>query len=111
MCFDHVCLFLRPQPGHAWLTQHYKYGLDHLFLQRRHSHAVIVEDDMLFSPDFLTLLTAAAPLLDADPTLWCVSTWNDNGLRTFEWQATRMVGALGKRMGDGGVMVGAFSDG
>lgn len=46
---------------------------------------------MLFSPDFLTLLTATAPLLDVDPTLWCISTWNDNGLRTFEWQATRMV--------------------
>lgn len=38
------------QPGHAWLAQHYKWGLDRLFLKGGHSHAVIVEDDMLFSP-------------------------------------------------------------
>ena len=67
------------QPGHAWLAQHYKWGLDRVFHgapqqqqqqqqqgeaagaagaveaeggggARRHSHVVIVEDDMLFSP-------------------------------------------------------------
>ncbi len=60
-------------------------------MQRNHSHVVIVEDDMLFSPDFLLMFKATAPLLDRDPMLWCVSTWNDNGLKTFEWQPTRMV--------------------
>lgn len=29
--------------------------------------------------DFLLYFEATAPLLDADPSLWCVSSWNDNG--------------------------------
>jgi hypothetical protein len=42
------------QPGHAWLTQHYRWAMDEVFL-RGHSHVVVVEDDMEFSPDFLRL--------------------------------------------------------
>ena len=38
------------QAGHAWLAQHYKWGLDKVFLEEQHSHVVVVEDDMLFSP-------------------------------------------------------------
>uniref|UniRef100_A0A7S3AC40 alpha-1,3-mannosyl-glycoprotein 2-beta-N-acetylglucosaminyltransferase n=1 Tax=Haptolina ericina TaxID=156174 RepID=A0A7S3AC40_9EUKA len=34
---------------------------------------------MLFSPDFLSLFEQTAWLLQADPTVWCVSSWNDNG--------------------------------
>ena len=49
------------QPGHAWLSQHYKWGLDRVFLERGHSHVIVVEDDMMFSPDFLTLFQACTP--------------------------------------------------
>ena len=38
------------QLGHAWLAQHYRWGLGRVFGGRGHSHAVVVEDDMLFSP-------------------------------------------------------------
>ncbi|KAK9847547.1 hypothetical protein WJX84_001936 [Apatococcus fuscideae] len=80
------------QPGHAWLSQHYKWGLERLFEpQRRHSHAIICEDDMQFSPDFLHLFAATAILLDKDPSLWCVSSWNDNGLvKDLDWDPKRM---------------------
>lgn len=45
---------LPSQPGHAWLAQHYRWGLGRAFDRRRgHSHVVVVEDDMVFSPDFL----------------------------------------------------------
>lgn len=43
------------QAGHAWLSQHYRWGLSRLFEEEGHTHAIILEDDMLFSPDFLTL--------------------------------------------------------
>ena len=82
------------QPGHAWLSQHYKWALDRAFLEQGHSHVIIVEDDMLFSPDFLHFFEATAVLLERDPTLWCISTWNDNGLKTFDWDPMRMVGSL-----------------
>ena len=62
---------------------------------------IIIEDDMLFSPDFLTLFAATAPLLELDPSLWCVSSWNDNGLNTFSWNASRLVrGTAGCPMQD-----------
>ena len=40
---------------------------------------VCVQDDMQLSPDFFSYFEATAPLLDADPSLFCVSSWNDHG--------------------------------
>jgi hypothetical protein len=45
-----VAALAAEQAGHAWLAQHYKWGLDKVFLEEQHSHVVVVEDDMLFSP-------------------------------------------------------------
>lgn len=33
------------------------------------------------SPDFLSLFQETAWLLEADPSLWCVSAWNDLGFQ------------------------------
>ena len=33
----------------------------------------------LVAPDFYEYFTATKPLLDKDPSLWCISAWNDNG--------------------------------
>ena len=47
---------------------------------------------MQFSPDFLHMFAATAILLDKDPSLWCVSSWNDNGLlKDLDWDPKRMV--------------------
>ena len=40
-----------------------------------------MEDDLEFSPDFLEYFEATLTLLRSDPSLWCVSAWNDNGKR------------------------------
>ena len=40
---------------------------------------IIVEDDLEIAPDFFEYFTATLPLLRSDPSLWCVSAWNDNG--------------------------------
>jgi GNT-I family len=40
---------------------------------------IILEDDMLVSPDFYEYFHATAGLLEADRSLWAVSAWNDNG--------------------------------
>lgn len=73
------------QASTAWLAQHYKYALDQSFSRSEHSHLIILEDDMLVSPDFLEYFEQTAWLLDEDPTLWCVSSWNDNAFAHFEW--------------------------
>ena len=46
---------------------------------RGHSHAILVEDDLLLSPDALLLFWSSAWLLREDPSLWCVSAWHDQG--------------------------------
>ncbi len=79
------------QEGHAWLAQHYKWGLDRAFIERHHSHVIVIEDDMLFSPDFLRYFEAMAVLLERDSSLFCISAWNDNGREEdFDWSPQRM---------------------
>ena len=51
---------------------------------------VVVEDDMLVSPDFFLLFRDTAPLLDADPTVFCVSSWHDNGRRGLVYDPHRL---------------------
>lgn len=34
---------------------------------------------------------ATAPLLERDPTIWCVSSWNDNGQDSLDWDARKLV--------------------
>jgi len=35
------------------------------------------------SPDFFNYFEATLPILKSDPTLFCVSAWNDNGKKQF----------------------------
>ena len=32
-----------------------------------------------------------APLLAQDPSIWCVSSWNDNGQAALEWDRQKLV--------------------
>ena len=66
-------------PGTMYLARHYKWALSEVLLKREHTHAIVVEDDMLVSKDFISLFEQTAPLLAKDKTLMCVSSWNDNG--------------------------------
>lgn len=40
---------------------------------------MLYADDLDVSPDIFEYFLGTLPLLQADPTLWCVSAWNDNG--------------------------------
>lgn len=80
------------QHTNAWLSQHQGWGLDRAFRKRAHSHLIVVNDGMEFSPDFLLYFQATAPLLEADPTLWSISSFNDNSRAVgFRWDAKRML--------------------
>ena len=68
--------------GFKWLARHYKWALDRVFGgTRKHSHAILVEDDMEFSHDFLHLFQQTAWILDEDESVYCVSSWSDNNKR------------------------------
>ena len=39
----------------------------------------ILTDDLDVAPDFYAYFSSTYDLLRKDPSLWCVSAWNDNG--------------------------------
>jgi len=66
--------------GYYKLSSHYKWALNKVFeLFPQSTSVIIVEDDLDISPDFFSYFNATLPLLTQDPTLICVSAWNDNG--------------------------------
>jgi alpha-1,3-mannosyl-glycoprotein beta-1,2-N-acetylglucosaminyltransferase len=73
------------EPGHGHflayyrIARHYKWAFNHLFNSMEYKQLVVIEDDMEVSPDFFHYFEAFLPVLRSDPTLMCVSAWNDNG--------------------------------
>ena len=49
--------------GISKISQHFKGALEATLTKRGHSHAVMIEDDLLLSPDFLRLFWSSAWLL------------------------------------------------
>ena len=56
---------------------HYQFILQELFERRNHSHVIILEDDLELSPDLLNYFKQTSQILEADPSLVCVSAFND----------------------------------
>jgi len=79
---DREPLLGKDQKGHAYVAQNYRFSLDRIF-KKGHSHVIIVEDDMNFSLDFVRYFQATAPLLELDPSILAISSWNDHGLKYY----------------------------
>jgi len=76
----------RPQDkqwvGYYKIARHFKFALGHIFSRaERFDSVIIVEDDLDVAPDFFQYFSATKKILKKDPTLWCVSAWNDNGIK------------------------------
>ena len=68
--------------GAIRIAKHYKYSLSAVFNDDHHYDAVvIVEDDLLLSPDFYEYLLAVYPILLSDPSTFIISAWSDNGFK------------------------------
>lgn len=65
--------------GYYKLSRHFKWALSQVFDVLQQDTVIIVEDDLEVAPDFFEYFEATKGLLEKDPTLWCVSAWNDNG--------------------------------
>lgn len=68
--------------GYYKIARHYGWALNTTF-QRGYEYVVIVEDDLNVAPDFYEYFLGTHALLKQDPSLWCVSAWNDNGKDKF----------------------------
>ncbi|XP_057379393.1 alpha-1,3-mannosyl-glycoprotein 2-beta-N-acetylglucosaminyltransferase-like [Daphnia carinata] len=65
--------------GYFKIARHYLFGLKQIFRTFNYTAVIIVEDDLDVAPDFFSYFASTYQLLKNDPTLWCVSAWNDNG--------------------------------
>ncbi|KAK8383416.1 hypothetical protein O3P69_019063 [Scylla paramamosain] len=64
----------------ARIAQHYKASLTATFnIFPAARFAIILEEDLDVSPDFFSYFSQTLTLLEEDPTLYCVSAWNDQG--------------------------------
>ncbi|VDK49579.1 unnamed protein product [Anisakis simplex] len=65
--------------NYFFIAQHYKWALDKIFFEMNYDTAIITEDDLDIAEDFFSYFSATRYLLRSDPTIWCISAWNDNG--------------------------------
>eukprot|EP00933_Yihiella_yeosuensis_P037880 TRINITY_DN31882_c0_g1_i2.p1 TRINITY_DN31882_c0_g1~~TRINITY_DN31882_c0_g1_i2.p1 ORF type:complete len:641 (+),score=99.06 TRINITY_DN31882_c0_g1_i2:80-2002(+) len=65
--------------GYHRLCQHYKWAFAQMFDVLGFKQLIVLEEDLEVSPDFFNYFKATLPILKADPKLFCVSAWNDNG--------------------------------
>ncbi|XP_050673670.1 alpha-1,3-mannosyl-glycoprotein 2-beta-N-acetylglucosaminyltransferase [Leptidea sinapis] len=65
--------------GYYKIARHYRFALNYVFNTLGHEAVIIVEDDLDVSADFYEYFLGTYPLLLKDPSIWCISAWNDNG--------------------------------
>lgn len=65
--------------GYYHIARHYRFALNHTFYTLGHQAAIMVEDDLDVASDFFEYFLGTYSLLKKDPSIWCVSAWNDNG--------------------------------
>jgi len=71
------------------ISSHVKFALSKAF-SMNHTHAILLEEDLVVAPDLLTLFRSTGWLLNADDSLFCVSAWNDNGFVRHVRNETRI---------------------
>lgn len=69
----------KPGEGYCNLSLHYQMLLQLFFQCHNAPRLLFLEEDLEIAPDFFSYFKALAPLLDEDPSLWCISAWNDLG--------------------------------
>lgn len=70
-------------PLYFRIAQHYGYALGMMFDTFGYEKVIVVEDDMYVSPDFYDYFNTMDIVLDSDPSVMCISAWNDNGQQQF----------------------------
>lgn len=80
----------KPNEGYCNLSVHYHMLLQLFFECHNAPRLLFLEEDLEISPDFFSYFTALAPLLDSDPSILCISAWNDHGQQGRASNATAL---------------------
>eukprot|EP00927_Polykrikos_kofoidii_P083596 TRINITY_DN8605_c1_g1_i1.p1 TRINITY_DN8605_c1_g1~~TRINITY_DN8605_c1_g1_i1.p1 ORF type:complete len:771 (+),score=92.56 TRINITY_DN8605_c1_g1_i1:83-2314(+) len=63
------------------ISEHHRFALVSSFDTNGYEFAILLENDLSLAPDFFWYFRSTALLLEKDPSLFCVSGWNDNGFK------------------------------
>uniref|UniRef100_A0A7S4KLP6 Uncharacterized protein n=1 Tax=Guillardia theta TaxID=55529 RepID=A0A7S4KLP6_GUITH len=74
----------------AYIADHYKFVLSDVFADESVQFCIVVEEDMVFAPDFLEFFLLYAPVMKKDATVYCVSAYNDNGFETLALDSSQV---------------------
>jgi len=69
------------------ISAHYKFAFKYLFDKLNYDKVISLEDDMEISPDFFSFFSRLSKTMDSDPSIFCVSAWNDNGQRDLVYDS------------------------
>ena len=69
------------------ISAHYKFAFNYLFDELNYDKVISLEDDMELSPDFFGYFQALGKCMDMDPSIFCVSAWNDNGQKDLVYDS------------------------
>lgn len=72
------------------ISAHYRFALSKLFDGLGYPRVIVLEDDMELAPDFFSYFEAMGKVMDADPSVYAVSSWNDNGQKPRAWDERRV---------------------
>lgn len=72
------------------ISEHFRFALTEAFDRRGFEFGIFLENDLTVASDFLSYFRSTAWLLEEDPTLFCVSAWNDNGIKDLVSDETRL---------------------
>ena len=67
-------------PPFLRIQLHYVFILKEIFEIRNHSEVILLEDDLAVSPSLLNYYEQTFQLLYQDPSILCISAYNDNAL-------------------------------
>eukprot|EP00698_Gefionella_okellyi_P021269 TRINITY_DN684_c0_g1_i2.p1 TRINITY_DN684_c0_g1~~TRINITY_DN684_c0_g1_i2.p1 ORF type:complete len:364 (-),score=54.73 TRINITY_DN684_c0_g1_i2:1448-2539(-) len=77
--------------GAGYIAAQYRFLMGDMFERHPDSeYIILIEDDMIFSADFLLYFAQLATVPDSDPSVWCVSSWNDNGFKEHAHDSTAL---------------------
>jgi len=75
----------REEESNGWrsyyaISKHYAWAIAQTFsMNPNYQRIILLEEDLELAFDFFEYMAAMSPLFDKDPTLYCVSGFNDNG--------------------------------
>ncbi|KYR00722.1 GlcNAc transferase [Tieghemostelium lacteum] len=61
-----------------YINQHYRFMFSFIFDRLHLENIIVLEDDLVLSSDSMGYFTLLSRLMKYDPSIFCVSAWNDN---------------------------------